>query len=111
MIAEAAMRFFLLGNGSRPGVREAAGQLLPVLQEQGEVVVCDLEQRIDLSRLEADVAVVLGGDGAILRAVRQMGYHQVPVVGVNLGKLGFLANRSADSCPTSSAAITRSAGT
>lgn len=94
---ESAMRFFLLGNGSRPGVREAAEQLLPVLKERGEVVVCDLEQRVDLSRWEADLAVVLGGDGAILRAVRQMGYHQVPVVGVNLGKLGFLADLNPES--------------
>src|SRR5207237_10332007 len=34
------------------------------------------------------------GDGSILRAARQMGYHQQPVLGVNLGKLGFLADLS-----------------
>ena len=33
----------------------------------------------------------LGGDGSILRAAHQMGYHQRPVLGVNLGRLGFLA--------------------
>ncbi|HTQ38838.1 MAG TPA: NAD(+)/NADH kinase, partial [Pirellulales bacterium] len=34
------------------------------------------------------------GDGSILRAAHQMGYHQVPILGVNLGKLGFLADLS-----------------
>ena len=40
----------------------------------------------------ADLAVVLGGDGAILRACRSFGQHQIPLLGVNLGRLGFLAD-------------------
>jgi NAD+ kinase len=55
-------------------------------------VVFDLYQQQDLSEVQADIALVLGGDGAILRAARQMGYRQTPVLGVNLGKLGFLAD-------------------
>ena len=53
----------------------------------------------DLSNVEADLAIVLGGDGSILRAARQMGHRQVPVVAVNLGKLGFLANMSPAELP------------
>lgn len=41
-----------------------------------------------------DLAVVLGGDGAILRACRSFGHQQIPILGVNLGRLGFLADLS-----------------
>jgi NAD+ kinase len=87
-------RIFVLGNAYRSGVKEEAERLLPFLREHAEVVAFDLKQETDLSALSADFALVLGGDGAILRAARQMGYHQAPVLGVNLGKLGFLADLS-----------------
>jgi NAD+ kinase len=90
------MRIFVLGNGQRPGVPEEAERLLPFLRQHAEVVGYDLFQEQDLGCLDADLALVLGGDGSILRAARQMGYCQLPVLGVNLGKLGFLADLSPD---------------
>jgi NAD+ kinase len=92
-----AVRLYLLGNDQRPGVREEADRLKPFLSQHASIIVCDLCQECDLAALPpADIALVLGGDGAILRAARQMGYRQVPVLGVNLGRLGFLADLTPD---------------
>jgi NAD+ kinase len=59
-------------------------------------VLTDLSRQRDLTDVQADLALVLGGDGAILRSARQMGYRQIPVLGVNLGRLGFLADLTPD---------------
>jgi NAD+ kinase len=90
--ARGKLRLLILGNGTKPQVHQEGERLLPILKEHVDVVVFDLYQQQDLTKVQADIALVLGGDGAILRAARQMGYRQTPVLGMNLGKLGFLAD-------------------
>jgi NAD+ kinase len=89
-------RVVVLGSGDRPNVPGEAERLRPIIEAQAEVVAWDLKYRVDLSSIDAELAIVLGGDGSILRAAHQMGYRQLPVIGVNLGKLGFLADLSSD---------------
>ncbi|PID49580.1 MAG: NAD(+) kinase [Proteobacteria bacterium] len=45
---------------------------------------------------QADLAIVVGGDGTLLRAGRLLAPHRVPIVGVNLGRIGFLVDVSPD---------------
>ncbi|MEM1304598.1 MAG: NAD(+)/NADH kinase, partial [Planctomycetota bacterium] len=72
-----------------------AESLRPVIDRHMDVVAAHTEldnaAEFDAAAAGAQMAVVLGGDGTILRSARLMGYNQLPVVGVNLGKLGFLA--------------------
>ncbi len=89
-------RIMVLGNANRPGVKEEAGRLIPFLARHAEIVHEDLYQVSDLGGVDAELCVVLGGDGAIIRAARQMGYRQTPVLGINLGRLGFLADLTSE---------------
>ncbi|MEK6676875.1 MAG: NAD(+)/NADH kinase [Planctomycetota bacterium] len=45
--------------------------------------------------VKADFIVVLGGDGTLIGVARSLGVQQVPLIGVNIGKLGFLAEFTA----------------
>jgi len=49
---------------------------------------------LNLGHQHIDMVIVLGGDGTILRTCRQLGSNQRPILGVNLGRLGFLADLS-----------------
>jgi NAD+ kinase len=53
----------------------------------------------------ADLVVSLGGDGTMLRAMRLADRQRAPVLGVNLGKLGFLAEVDVPDLPTALSAV------
>jgi NAD+ kinase len=67
--------------------REAMARLRDLAGEHGvELVFHDGEERH-----EADVCIVLGGDGTILTALRTYARTDTPVFGINYGEVGFLA--------------------
>ena len=87
-------RVIVLGSAALASASADTDRVRATIEKHAEIAVWDVGFQADLTNTAAELAIVLGGDGSILRAAFQMGYHQIPVIGVNLGKLGFLADLS-----------------
>ena len=91
-----SLRLVVIADLKIARVAAAWPEMAGLLESQPELEVSAIDHggTREFGPAEADLVLVLGGDGAILRACRQMGTNQLPVVGVNHGRLGFLADLS-----------------
>jgi NAD+ kinase len=88
-------RLVIFGDPEKGPVAETMREFSLFLKDKAEIVAsCHLNEcRPEVLR-KSDYAVVLGGDGSIISAARHLSAARVPVIGVNLGRLGFLAEFS-----------------
>lgn len=84
-------RVVVLAAPNRPRVNSELPRIVSCIREHADVVAIDTQFEHEFDSCDSDIVVVLGGDGSILQSARQMKQDQRPVLGVNLGKLGFLA--------------------
>jgi len=101
------MRFGILANFQRP---DAADAVISAVRwchaHEHQVYLCnDIKSFVNLEASyceldnmweHIDVLVSMGGDGTMLASVRALGGHSIPILGVNLGSLGFLTQLTGD---------------
>lgn len=107
------MRFALFGNTYETCKSVHAEQLFAILSTYNDEIyvdhdfyhfLCETQSSTfkiagiinDLESLGIDMAISLGGDGTFLKVARYIGATGIPIVGINTGRLGFLADVSAD---------------
>lgn len=110
------MRFAIFGNIYQPRKSNAIQKLICMLEERHAELLIDNEfyrfltqqLQIDVHPSElitdndftADIVISMGGDGTFLKAASRVGDKQVPIVGINMGRLGFLADISPEEIET-----------
>ncbi len=107
----------LIGKHKAPEIAGPLLQLAAFLSSRGLNVVVDslTAEQIESSPYPAmnlaemahavDLAIVIGGDGTMLNIARTLSPHQIPLVGVNQGRLGFLTDLTLENMQDSIAAM------
>ncbi len=107
----------VVGKSDAASLPDVLEQLTAVLRSRGVAVVMDPataaaargkpDSVLEMHELAAkvDLMVVLGGDGTLIANARRMAEHGVPLVGVNLGRLGFLTDIPADNVSSAVEAV------
>lgn len=97
-MAENLLRLAMTIRDESPRVVSVRDALIDFLAREPGVRVTGFgtPDQIRIGRRQFDLILVLGGDGTILRTCRQLGSRQIPIMGINLGRLGFLADLSPD---------------
>jgi len=94
-------------NSQKPSAGETADRLCAVIERHGTLVGrVDVAEgcELDLAR-KADVIAVLGGDGTLLAATRCFFAVEAPLLGINTGRVGFLAAFDAESLEENAPAL------
>lgn len=97
-------------NRGKPKALIVARELIPLLEEKGIQVWVeprvanhlgreDLALDYDQFPHKVDILFVFGGDGSILGIARDFAQHDIPILGINLGHLGFLSEAEPDDLP------------
>lgn len=92
--------FYVVANPHKPGTKETAQEILRYLTAHGAVcagVPDGEEETRPLARQippETECVITLGGDGTLIQAARDLVERSLPLVGVNMGTLGYLTQIS-----------------
>ena len=100
-------KFCIVANWSKRKSHEITAQIKNYLEARGKTCVIAKErteedqiyvQRKYLSVIpeDTDLCIVLGGDGTMLQAARSIAYYDIPMIGVNMGTMGYLAEIEED---------------
>ena len=106
------MRFAIFGNCFQAKKSLHAENLFAILKQHGAEIYVDWEFYEFLTKdlnftpkvsgligdndFEADMVISIGGDGTFLKAASRVGRKNIPILGTNTGRLGFLADVSSD---------------